>query len=285
MRTRFAPSPSGPLHVGHLYAAWEALQLAAREGGECWLRLEDIDTRCKPQWSGLMHRDLDWLGLHFEGEQLIQSEHFARYEAALAQLRDKGVLYPCFCTRAQMKQQLLESGRAPHEELGYQYEGLCRTLCDSEREARIARGDAHAWRLDMGRADDLLGELHWEDSRCGVQRSRARDWGDPVLARKEFPASYHLCVVVDDAYQSMTDISRGEDLFAATHIHRVLQGLLGLETPRYHHHLLLRDEGRKRLAKRDGARSIESLRQSGWTAADVKASLQRAWENGGIWQI
>ncbi len=285
MRSRFAPSPSGPLHVGHLHAALEARRLADKLGGDCLLRIEDIDARCKPEWYELMMQDISWLGLRFDGEHMHQSKRFDIYASALDNLRAQGLLYPCFCTRTQMKQQMDESGRAPHESLGYQYEGHCRELHPDEVARRLAAAESHAWRLDMRAAEDLYGKLSWYDSLRGEQHSIPSSYGDPVLARKEFPASYHLCVVVDDAEQGVSHITRGVDLFASTHIHRVLQAALSLATPLYHHHGLLLDNQGKRLAKRDGARSIASLRESGYSPRAVKNSLQVALESGGIWQI
>ncbi len=283
IRTRFAPSPSGPLHVGHLLAAVEAIEFARSSRGECLLRLEDIDSRCKQQWVDLMWDDLAWLGLDFDGEVLRQSLCFSRYESALDLLKKQGILYPCFCTRAEIKEQMLESGRAPHAELGYQYEGLCRALPRDRVEERLTRGDAHAWRLDMCMAYEMLGRLIWEDMLHGEQVVIAHEWGDPVLARKEFPASYHLCVVVDDAYQGITHVTRGLDLFSSTHLHRVIQALLELPTPLYRHHGLICDEAGKRLAKRDGARSLASLRESGISRGQVMKSLYKAIENKGVW--
>lgn len=274
------------MHVGHLLAALEARRVADEHGGRCLLRIEDIDQRAQnPRWTELMYEDLDWLGLHFDGDVMVQSRRFDRYAAVLADLRKRGFLYPCFCTRGEIKQQLAELGRAPHATLGYLYPGTCKAMSDVERAERLARGDAHAWRLDMQRVQDAYGCLEWEDELRGVQRCVPTDYGDVVLARKEFPASYHLCVVVDDAEQGVTHVTRGEDLFEASHIHRALQAVLGLPTPQYRHHGLLRDNEGKRLAKRDGARSLASLREEGYTPQQVRDSLSTALRNGGIWQV
>lgn len=284
--TRFAPSPSGPLHVGHLLAALRARQLADGHGGHCLLRVEDIDVRAQnPAMSELMYEDLSWLGLRFDGAVMVQSRRFAVYADVLERLRRLGVLYPCFCTRTEIKAQLAELGRAPHATLGYQYPGTCRSLSPELAAERIAAGEPHAWRLDMQRVQDMIGCPSWHDLHRGTQRCEPTAFGDVVLARKEFPASYHLCVVVDDAEQGVTHVTRGEDLFEATHIHRALQGVLGLPVPTYCHHGLLRDNAGKRLAKRDGARSIASLRAAGYTPADILQSLSRALEEGGIWRI
>lgn len=284
--TRFAPSPSGPLHVGHLLAALRALRLAERHGGRCLLRVEDIDTRAQhPEMLALMYEDLAWLGLHFDGEVMVQSTRFPVYASVLEKLRRMGVLYPCFCSRGEIKAQLADMGRAPHATLGYQYPGTCRNLSADEAAVRIAAGAPHAWRLNMQRVQDLIGCPQWHDLRRGTQRCEPSAFGDVVLARKEFPASYHLCVVVDDAEQGVTHVTRGDDLFDATHIHRAIQGVLGLPVPTYCHHELLRDNAGKRLAKRDGARSLASLRAAGHTPDRVMESLQTALRKGGIWNI
>lgn len=284
--TRFAPSPSGPLHVGHLLAALQARRLADAHGGTCLLRVEDIDQRAQhPEYLELMYEDLRWLGLHFDGEVMVQTGRFGVYRGVLDALRDMGLLYPCFCTRSEIKAQVAEMGRAPHATLGYLYPGTCRKLPPDVVAEKLAAGVPHSWRLDMQRAQDLLGCPVWHDLRRGTQRCVPTEYGDVILARKDFPASYHLCVVVDDAAQGVTHVTRGADLFDATHIHRVLQGVLGLPVPVYCHHALLRDNDGKRLAKRDGARSIASLREAGFTPAQVRESLRQALARGGIWQV
>lgn len=284
--TRFAPSPSGPLHVGHLLAALQARRLADAHGGSCLLRVEDIDQRAQHQeYLDLMYEDLEWLGLHFDGEVMVQTQRFGVYQAVLDQLRQMGLLYPCFCTRSEIKAQLAELGRAPHATLGYLYPGTCRRLSDDAVAERLASGMPHCWRLDMQRVQELIGCPTWHDMRRGTQRCVPTDYGDVVLARKDFPASYHLAVVVDDAAQGVTHVTRGEDLFESTHIHRALQAVLGLPVPLYCHHSLLRDNEGKRLAKRDGARSIASLREAGYTPQQVRDSLQQALQRGGIWRV
>lgn len=284
--TRFAPSPSGPLHVGHLLAALQARRLADANGGRCFLRVEDIDQRAQhPEFLKLMYEDLRWLGLRFDGEVMVQTQRFSVYEAALERLRRLGVLYPCFCTRSEIKAQLVEIGRAPHATLGYLYPGTCRRLSQDEVAARLAAGQPHCWRLDMQRVQDLIGCPTWHDMHRGTQRCVPAAYGDVVLARKDFPASYHLAVVVDDAAQGVTHVTRGADLFDATHIHRALQGVLGLPVPVYCHHALLRDNAGKRLAKRDGARSLASLREAGFSPQQVLVSLHAALQNGGIWRV
>ena len=284
--TRFAPSPSGPLHVGHLLAALQARRLADAHGGSCLLRVEDIDQRAQHrEYLDLMYEDLEWLGLHFDGEVMVQTQRFGTYQAVLDRLREMGLLYPCFCTRSEIKAQLAELGRAPHATLGYLYPGTCRRLSDDAVAERLASGMPHCWRLDMQRVQDLIGCPTWHDMRRGTQRCVPTAYGDVVLARKDFPASYHLAVVVDDAAQGVTHVTRGEDLFESTHIHRALQAVLGLPVPLYCHHSLLRDNEGKRLAKRDGARSIASLREAGYTPQQVRDSLQQALQRGGIWRV
>ena len=284
--TRFAPSPSGPLHVGHLLAALQARRLADVHGGSCLLRVEDIDQRAQHrEYLDLMYEDLEWLGLHFDGEVMVQTQRFGVYQAVLDQLRQMGLLYPCFCTRSEIKAQLAELGRAPHATLGYLYPGTCRRLSDAAVTERLASGMPHCWRLDMQRVQELIGCPTWHDMRRGTQRCVPTVYGDVVLARKDFPASYHLAVVVDDAAQGVTHVTRGEDLFESTHIHRALQAVLGLPVPLYCHHSLLRDNEGKRLAKRDGARSIASLREAGYTPQQVRDSLQQALQRGGIWRV
>lgn len=284
--TRFAPSPSGPLHVGHLLAAQQARRLADVHGGQCFLRVEDIDTRAQhAEYLELMYEDLEWLGLHFDGEIMVQTQRFGVYGAVLEQLRLMGLLYPCFCTRTEIRNQLAEMGRAPHATLGYLYPGTCRHLPQDVVAEKLAAGVPHSWRLDMQKVQDIIGCPTWHDMYRGTQRCVPTAYGDVILARKDFPASYHLCVVVDDAAQGVTHVTRGADLFDSTHIHRALQGVLGLPVPQYCHHALLRDNAGKRLAKRDGARSIASLRDAGYTPEQVKASLKSALLCGGVWQV
>lgn len=284
--TRFAPSPSGPLHVGHLLAALQARRLADAHGGRCLLRVEDIDTRAQHAgYLALMYEDLEWLGLRFDGEVMVQTRRFGVYRAVLEELRRQGLLYPCFCTRSEIKAQVAEMGRAPHATLGFLYPGTCRRLSADAVAEKLAAGVPHTWRLDMQRVQDAIGCPSWHDMHRGTQRCVPTLYGDVVLARKDFPASYHLAVVVDDAAQGVSHVTRGADLFESTHIHRALQGVLGLPVPQYCHHALLRDNAGKRLAKRDGARSIASLRQAGYSPRQVLESLQLALDRGGIWWV
>lgn len=262
--TRFAPSPSGPLHLGHAYAAL----VAAERGDRFLLRIEDIDrARCKPEWEAAIYDDLRWLGLTWETPVMRQSERGAAYEAALAQLSQLGLTYHCTCTRGDIRAAL----SAPQEGAvigpdGPVYPGTC-------------RGKGHgagALRLDMAATMARLGSVSFTDSgtRPGLHRFDAdqmrREVGDIVLARKDIGVAYHLAVVVDDAVQGITEVTRGEDLFEATAIHVVLQRLLGLPTPAFHHHRLIRDDQGKRLAKRDDARALAKYRAEGATPGDIR---------------
>jgi len=272
--TRFAPSPTGPLHLGHAYAAWFARAQAT--DGRFLVRIEDIDRdRCRPEYEAAIFDDLAWLGLGGAEPAMRQSERFAAYRAALDRLQGQGLLYPCFCTR----RDIAAAATAPHLVQagpdGPLYPGTCRGLPAGDRAERIARGDAYALRLDMAAAVRIAGPLTWTDRGRGVQAAQPALFGDVVLARKDAPASYHLAVVVDDAAQGIGLVTRGEDLFAATHVHRLLQALLGLPVPGWHHHGLVRDDAGRRLAKRAPSFTIRSLRDAGWTAEAVLAEAER----------
>jgi glutamyl-Q tRNA(Asp) synthetase len=264
--TRFAPSPTGRLHLGHAHSALFGWTAARAAGGRFLLRIEDIDpTRCRPEHIGDLLEDLAWLGLDWETPVRRQSEHMDDYRAALDRLAEMGVLYPCFCTRKDIAAEIARSGHAPHGPDGPLYPGTCRSLAPAERERRLAGGESHALRLDVARAVRLAGPLSWRDRLHGEQLATPEILGDVVLARKETPASYHLAVTVDDHLQGVTLVTRGEDLFFATHLHRLLQALLGFMVPEWHHHALLKSADGVRLAKRDGARTLRSLRDSGQT--------------------
>lgn len=272
--TRFAPSPTGPLHLGSAHSALFAWAAARSAGGRFLLRIEDIDrTRCRAAFADAIMEDLAWLGLDWDGEVRVQSAHFAAYGAALSALSARGLLYPCFCTRADIAREIEAAGGAPHGADGPLYPGLCRNIPITEREARIAAGEAHALRLDMARAlAAVQGPLLCEEVGERVfAAAPAPLFGDVVLARKDTPASYHLAVTHDDALQGVTLVTRGEDLKPAIHLHRLLQALMGWPVPRWRHHALLRGPGGERLAKRDGATSIAALRRSGHSAAEVRA--------------
>jgi glutamyl-Q tRNA(Asp) synthetase len=274
--TRFAPSPTGYLHLGHVRSAAEGWRAAREAGGRFLVRLEDIDKgRCREVFAAAILDDLAWLGLAWDGPVRRQSEHLGEYRAALDRLDAMGLLYPCFCTRRDIQAEIARAGGAPQGELGAPYPGACRHLGAVERAARLAAAPDCALRLDVAASVARTGPLDWVEGagRAGVDPARL---GDVVLARKEFPASYHLAVTVDDALQGVTLVTRGVDLFEATAIHRLLQELLGLPAPRYRHHPLVTDAAGRRLAKRDHATTIRSLREEGRSAAEVLEMVQRA---------
>ena len=269
--TRFAPSPTGFLHLGHVRSALEGWCAARRDGGRFVLRLEDIDqTRCREEYAAAILEDLAWLNLDWDGPVRRQSEHFDDYRRALDRLAGMGVLYPCFCTRREIQAEIARAGGAPQGDAGPIYPGICRGLTAEAVAARRRSGVDYAFRLDVGRALALTGPLDWMEGEQHRQVDPA-SLGDVVLARKEIPTSYHLAVTVDDAIQGVTLVTRGEDLLTATHIHRVLQALLKLPTPRYRHHRLLTDEVGRRLAKRTGGLTIRSMREKGMRPTDVVA--------------
>jgi glutamyl-Q tRNA(Asp) synthetase len=275
--TRFAPSPTGYLHLGHVRSAWEGWRAARQAGGRFLLRIEDIDrTRCRPEFDAAIIEDLAWLGLGWDGEVRRQSKHFDDYRAALARLNGEGMLYPCFCTRRDIQAEIARAGGAPQGEAAAVYPGTCRRLSAAERAARIASGIDYALRLDLAAALTCTGPLHWSEEGRHIPAEPQR-LGDVVLARKDVPVSYHLAVAVDDALQGVTLVTRGIDLFAATHIHRVLQALLGLPTPAYRHHPLLTDAAGRRLAKRDKALTVRAMREAGAVPADI---LEQAQSSG-----
>jgi glutamyl-Q tRNA(Asp) synthetase len=269
--TRFAPSPTGLLHLGHAHSALFGWKAARECDGVFLLRIEDIDPgRCRAEFERSLIEDLAWLGLTWPEPVRRQSEHMDDYRAALDRLESIGVTYPCFCTRREIEDEIARAGYAPHGPDGALYPGTCRHLPEDERAARIAAGDAFAVRLDVGRACALAGPLRWHDEAAGTVEATPEILGDVVLARKDVPTSYHLSVTVDDALQGVTLVTRGKDLFHATHLHRLLQALLGLRVPRYNHHGLLTNDRGERLAKRDKAVSLRALRESGKTPAEVR---------------
>lgn len=270
--TRFAPSPTGRLHLGHAYSALLAADAARQVGGRFLLRIEDIDRgRSRPEYEAAILDDLAWLGLQWEQPVRRQSEHFDDYRAALDRLRARDLVYPCFCSRKEIRAEIAQSPSAPHGALGPIYPGTCRGLSPPEAGTRIAAGRPYALRLDVARAHEATGEgLFWTDQEAGRQACRAAELGDVVLARKDIPVSYHLAVTVDDALQRISHVIRGMDLFHATHVHRLLQALLDLPTPIYRHHRLLTDAAGDRLAKRHGAVTIAALRAAGHTPDDLR---------------
>jgi len=274
--TRFAPSPTGRLHLGHAYSALFAWAAARRVGGRFLLRIEDIDaTRCRPEHEQAIYEDLAWLGLDWERPVRRQSEHMAEYAAALARLSAMGLVYPCFCTRAQIRAEVARAGAAPHGPEGAIYPGTCRPLDPTARAARIAAGEPYALRLDMAAATARTGPLTWIDEGRGEIRAAPEAFGDVVIARKEVPASYHLAVTLDDAVEGVTLVTRGEDLLAATDVHRLLQALLDLPTPGYRHHPLVAGADGERLAKRKGSIALADLRAEGMDGRAL-AEMMRA---------
>jgi glutamyl-Q tRNA(Asp) synthetase len=270
--TRFAPSPTGRLHLGHAYAALFAERAARAADGRFLLRIEDIDaTRCRPEFEQAIFDDLAWLGLRWETPVRRQSEHMADYAAAIETLKTQGLVYPCFCTRAEIRAEIARAGAAPHGSEGPLYPGTCRNLSAADRAQRAEAGTPYALRLDVAKASARTGPLHWHDRERGTIAANPALHGDVVLARKETPTSYHLSVTLDDHVQGVTLVTRGADLFDATHIHRLLQALLGLATPEYHHHALITGPAGERLAKRAGAPTLLSLREAGRTPAEVRA--------------
>lgn len=271
--TRFAPSPTGLLHSGHAFSALFAYETARQSGGRFILRIEDLDfTRCQSEFETAIEEDLAWLGIAWELPVRRQSDHLSAFAAAADSLMQQGLLYPCFCTRKDIQQEINAAGGAPHGPDGPFYPGTCRHLSPAEREDRIGAGQPFALRLDLQRSIRITGsDLQWRDLEKGWQTARPEVFGDIVLIRKDIGSSYHLAVVYDDALQSVTRVTRGMDLFSATHIQRVLQPLLGLPTPEYHHHPLICDNTGKRLAKRHDAESLRSLRERGITAAEIRS--------------
>jgi glutamyl-Q tRNA(Asp) synthetase len=282
---RFAPSPNGYLHLGHAYSALLNASLARRLGGRLLLRIEDIDAaRCRPRFTDAIIEDLAWLGLSWESPVRRQSEHFADYRAALDSLKRRGLVYPCFCSRSAIAARVTadeaRSGRPwPRDPDGSaRYPGTCRAIPADRSANRIAAGDGHAWRLDLAKAlaglpAALAVSVFGGDGREASRDADPAPWGDVILARREVPTSYHLSVVVDDALQGVTHVVRGQDLEAATAVHRVLQALLALPAPLYHHHPLLRDEAGDKLAKSRRSETLRSLRESGTSAAVVRRRL------------
>jgi glutamyl-Q tRNA(Asp) synthetase len=312
--TRFAPSPTGHLHLGHALAAITACE----SGDDFLLRIEDIDQgRSRDGFIEAIFFDLKWLGLSWDEPVLRQSRRLGAYRAALEQLEAQGLIYPCFCTRKEIAEEIARAKHAPHSDSmaamrpgdsmaatrpgdsmaaarpgdsmaatrpgdsmaaaqpgsnGPLYPGTCRTLSESERASRIAAGESYALRLDAHKAANLLGPLTFTE-HGHVHPVDPHRFGDLVIGRKDMPTSYHLAVVVDDAFQNVTLVTRGEDLLASTHIQRVLQTLLGLSAPAYAHHRLVLDEDGRKFSKRDGAVTLAALRERGATPSDIRAQL------------
>lgn len=287
LTTRFAPSPTGLLHLGHAYAALFAWRLADAAGGRFIVRIEDIDTgRARREFEDAIFEDLEWLGLRWERPVMRQSERMNVYARALETLADRELLYPCFCTRADIAAEINRAGAAPHDHPhgpdGPVYPGICKALDPATRRERIDAGEPHALRLDMAAALAQAGPLTWFDRSRGQLHARPEVFGDVVLARKDIATSYHLAVTVDDAAQGVSLVTRGEDLLAATHIHRLLQALLGLDVPDWHHTPLLTNEKGARLAKRDHAHTLRALRETGVAPEEIWARAIRQLAVGAV---
>jgi glutamyl-Q tRNA(Asp) synthetase len=278
---RFAPSPNGFLHLGHALSALLNFEMARAAGGRLLLRIEDIDaTRCRPEFEAAIYEDLTWLGITWEQPVRRQSEHLADYQTVLKTLQQQGIVYPSFETRAEISRLVAAretSGAWPRDPDGAPlYPGNARDLSQAEREQRIAAGAPYALRLDMDAT--LAGDrrLSWTETgsgpagETGMVAAQPRAWGDVVLARKETPTSYHLSVVLDDAVQGVTHVVRGQDLFWSTSVHRLLQQLLGLPAPVYHHHRLVLDDAGRKLSKSTRATALRELRKQGLTPADIR---------------
>ena len=277
--TRFAPSPSGRLHIGHAYSALFAAE-ACGPNGRSLLRIEDIDQgRCRPEFEDGILEDLAWLGFEWEAPVWRQSDHMADYAAVLDYLDRDGLLFPCFCTRKDLQQESANATTAPHGPDGPRYPSTCRSLSRMQAEDRMAAGEAYALRLNVTAAARRVGSLSFHDQGLGEVTVDAASCGDVVLARKDVATSYHLAVTLDDAVQGVNLVTRGEDLLHATHVHRVLQALLDLPVPTYHHHALLRDPSGRRYAKRDLAETIQTLREAGCTPEAVR---EMATPQGGL---
>ena len=277
---RFAPSPNGYLHLGHAYSALMNGRLAAETGGRFLLRMENIDTtRCRPEFESAVLEDLGWLGLRWEQPVWRQSDHFRDYADALKRLERRGLIYPCFCSRGDIMGAVSSRSNWSADPDGTPlYPGICRHLSAERRAQRFAAGERASYRLDMERAIAAVGvPLTWNEYRGGSQRFEEQAtpaiWGDAVLSRRDIATSYHVAVVIDDAAQGVTDVVRGEDLFMATNLHRLLQALLDLPAPNYHHHALLRDSAGQKLAKSLRAKPLRSFRQEGQTRDSVLARI------------
>jgi glutamyl-Q tRNA(Asp) synthetase len=271
---RFAPSPNGELHLGHALSALIDFELCRQVGGRFLLRIEDIDqARCRPEYEAAIYRDLAWLGLAWEEPVRRQSSHMSDYAAVLARLKEMKLVYPAFMSRAELAAATADPAWPRDPEGAPLYPPADRRRDPAEAERRIADGEAHAFRLDMTAAVRLVGEGVWREEGEGephMVRADPGAWGDVILARREIPTSYHLAVVVDDALQGVTHVVRGRDLFAATSVHVLLQKLLGLPSPVYHHHRLVTDAAGRKLSKSDRDTALRALREAGATPAAVR---------------
>jgi glutamyl-Q tRNA(Asp) synthetase len=278
--TRFAPSPTGNLHLGHAFAALVAHRLSVAKKGHFLLRFEDIDhTRVRPEFYLQIEEDLKWFGFDWEKPAWRQLDRLDSYQEALSRLKELEVVYPCFCTRRQIEEELAHLTRAPHGPEGPLYPGTCRNLTD-DQIGELSQQSEPAWRLNAQKAAQLAGPLSFHDHCHGAIAVEPTLLGDIILARKDIGTSYHLAVIVDDAAQEITHVTRGEDLIPSTHVHRVLQRLLGLLEPRFLHHALIVDENGQRLAKRHDSLSLTTMREQGSSSQEILERLEKSLPPG-----
>ena len=272
--TRFAPSPTGKLHLGHAYSALFSEKVARENNGVFIVRIEDIDkTRCKQQYVDCILDDLNWLGVKWCDEVLIQSTRIEQYQLASKKLLSLGMLYPCFCTRKEIASNSDVANRKLHNENNSLYPGTCRNLSDEEVSEKIRKRIPYSLRLNSAKAKEKVGKVYWSDHLSGLHEVDYDVMGDVVIVRKDIGTSYHLAVTVDDDFQGVNLVTRGLDLFESTHVHRVLQSLLDLDIPEWSHHELIRDSAGKRYSKSDQSLSLEKLRESGVSAKDIRKDL------------
>ena len=272
--TRFAPSPTGKLHLGHAYSALYSEKIARENNGKFIVRIEDIDkTRCKKQYVDCILEDLNWLGVKWCDEVLIQSTRIEQYQLASKKLLSLGMLYPCFCTRKEIASNSDVANRKLHNENNSLYPGTCRNLSDEEVSEKIRKRIPYSLRLNSAKAKEKVGKVYWSDHLSGLHEVDYDVMGDVVIVRKDIGTSYHLAVTVDDDFQGVNLVTRGLDLFESTHVHRVLQSLLDLDIPEWSHHELIRDSAGKRYSKSDQSLSLEKLRESGVSAKDIRKDL------------
>ena len=272
--TRFAPSPTGKLHLGHAYSALYSEKIARENNGKFIVRIEDIDkTRCKQQYVDCILDDLNWLRVKWCDEVLIQSTRIEQYQLASKKLLSLGMLYPCFCTRKEIASNSDVANRKLHNENNSLYPGTCRNLSDEEVSEKIRKRIPYSLRLNSAKAKQKVGKVYWSDHLSGLHEVDYDVMGDVVIVRKDIGTSYHLAVTVDDDFQGVNLVTRGLDLFESTHVHRVLQSLLDLDIPEWSHHELIRDSAGKSYSKSDQSLSLEKLRESGVSAKDIRKDL------------
>ena len=276
--TRFAPSPTGRIHLGHALSALFSQEEAEKRNGKVLLRMENIDkARCKTEYEDYIKEDLHWLGFDWNGAVRRQSDHMADYQIALQKLKEIGVLYPCFCARGDILTEIENSSGAPHDGImgpdGPTYPGTCRKLTRDLQNEGIASGKKYALRLDVRRAQDIVGIISWLDADTGEIRAEPEIFGDIVLARKDIMTSYHLSCTVDDHIQGISLVTRARDLALATHIHRLLQQLLDYKVPEYKFHKIIGDKNGNRLSKRVKSKTIDMMRKEGFTVSNIRSAI------------